>query len=289
VTEPLGGRKVKCRETVIRLSGRTAVMGILNVTPDSFSDGGRYDTSEAAVSRADEMVSGGADIIDIGGESSRPGAGPVDAEEEKCRILPVIEQIAAAHEIPVSVDTRKPGVAEAAVRAGASLINDITGFTDPAMIETAAASGTGIVIMHMQGDPGTMQENPRYDDVVDDIAAFLETRAAACIRAGVQPESIIVDPGIGFGKTVEHNLEILRRAGEFSRLGFPVLIGASRKSFIGKTLGLPVDRRLPADLAVSAVCAMRGIDILRVHDVAETAAALNMVSLLRAGSRDTAA
>jgi dihydropteroate synthase len=254
-------------------------MGILNVTPDSFSDGGEFAGISEAAARAAELADQGADIIDIGGESSRPGAEPVSVQVELSRIIPVIGELAGSGvTVPVSVDTCKPEVARKAVEAGAVIINDIAGFRNPEMIETAAGTGAGIVIMHMQGEPRNMQDEPVYDDVVDDIRAWLEQQAEAAVSGGVNEESIMLDPGIGFGKTVEHNLEILRRVREFKSAGFPVLIGASRKSFIGKTLGLEVGSRLPADIAVTTLCAVSGVDAVRVHAVEENAAACRMVS-----------
>lgn len=259
---------------------RTHIMGILNVTPDSFSDGGLFRNPETAAEHAVLMEKNGADVIDIGGESSRPGADPVTADEEIGRIIPVFERLRDTVDIPLSVDTRNAEVARKALENGASIINDITGFEDPAMIEAAAGSGAGIIIMHMQGRPQTMQDDPCYNDVVADILSFLEERTQKAIRGGVKEQSIMIDPGIGFGKTAMHNIKILNRVSDFRTLGFPVLIGASRKSFIGKTIGLEPGERLPADTAVTAYCTGRGVDMVRVHDVKENAAARNMVRLL---------
>jgi len=267
------GGELACRE-------RTHIMGILNVTPDSFSDGGLFRDPETAAEHALLMEKNGADVIDIGGESSRPGADTVTVDEEISRIIPVFERLQDTAHIPLSVDTRHAEVARKALEAGASIVNDITGFEDPAMIEAAASSGAGVIIMHMQGKPQTMQDNPRYDDVVADILRFLETRAGKAIKGGVKEHSIMVDPGIGFGKTPMHNIEILHKVADFRTLGFPVLIGASRKSFIGKTIGLEPGERLPADTAVTTYCTAQGIDMVRVHDVKENVAARDMARLL---------
>ena len=219
-------------------------------------------------------------MVDIGGESSRPGAAAVTVDEELRRIMPVFERLQGNIGIPVSVDTQHAEVARRALEQGASVINDITGCADPEMAEAAASFKAGVIIMHMQGEPGSMQNDPRYDNVVEDILSFFEKRAAQAVKRGVGEHSIMVDPGIGFGKTVAHNLEILHHISEFSALGFPVLVGASRKSFIGKTLGLDVHERLPADIAVTSFCSCRGADMVRVHDVMQNRAACNMIRLL---------
>lgn len=248
---------------------RTLVMGVLNVTPDSFYDGGRYTQLDAAVQRALQMVEEGADIIDIGGESTRPGSQPVPEEEELRRVLPVIEAIRARVDVPLSIDTTKSRVAERALRAGACLVNDISGLGfDPHMAETIAEHGALCCIMHIQGTPQTMQQNPQYDDVVRDISRYFEQRLALAERAGIPRDRIWLDPGIGFGKTVEHNLDILRRLREFTVFGLPLLIGTSRKSFIGKVLGdLPPEERLEGTAATIAVAIMNGANVVRVHDV----------------------
>ena len=257
------------------------VMGVLNVTPDSFSDGGEYATLPEALARARAMRAEGADLIDVGGESTRPGAEPVDEAAELTRVLPVIEHL-TAEGIPVSIDTRHARVARACVGAGASVINDITGFRDPAMIEVAATCEAGLVVMHMLGDdPATMQDDPHYDDVLAEVTAFLGERAAALQSAGVNPERIAVDPGIGFGKTLEHNLELLRGLPRIVALGYPVLVGASRKRFIGHILGEEDPRRrLAGSLGAAVYAVTRGADIVRVHDVAETARALRVVTAI---------
>lgn len=270
-------RKYRFRAGNRRLELPAAVMGILNVTPDSFSDGGRYLEPERAVERAREMLRNGAEIIDIGGESSRPGSKRIDAEEELSRIIPVIEDIRDETDTIISVDTYKPEVADKALSAGADMINDIYGLRKEGMAETAAEYGAGMVIMHMQGDPENMQNNPHYEDVVGEITGFLRNQAEKAIKAGIAPESIVLDPGIGFGKTVKHNLEIMKELDSFRSLGYPVLIGASRKSFIGKTLDLPVEERLEASLAMAALAVSKGVSIIRAHDVKETVRAVRMV------------
>ncbi len=244
------------------------VMGILNVTPDSFFDGGKHHTMEGALDHALRMIEEGADIIDIGGESTRPYADPVPEEEELRRIVPVIEALRASSDILISVDTYKAGVADAALRAGADIINDISGLTyDDAMAQVVARNDAWVVIMHIKGTPRNMQVDPHYDDVVVEISEFLRLQMDHAVRAGVDPEKIIIDPGIGFGKRVEDNLRILKMLGEFKKLGRPVLIGTSMKSFIGKVAGLPIEERVEGTLASLAVALMNGADILRVHDV----------------------
>jgi dihydropteroate synthase len=250
---------------------RTVVMGILNVTPDSFYDGGRYARAEAAVQRALQMVQDGADIVDIGGESTRPGSQPVPEEEELRRVLPVIEAVRGQVDVPISIDTTKSRVAERALQAGACMVNDISGLGfDPRMAEVVARHGALCCVMHIQGTPQTMQQNPQYEDVVRDISRYFEERLALAERAGIPRENIWLDPGIGFGKTVEHNLEILRRLREFTAFGLPILIGTSRKSFIGKILGdLPPEERLEGTAATVAIAIMNGANAVRVHDVRE--------------------
>ena len=262
--------------------GRVLIMGILNVTPDSFSDGGRFLSPDAAVERALAMEKEGADIIDVGGESARPGADPVPVEEELRRVLPVLERLRGKLRIPISIDTTKAEVAEAALRAGASIVNDISALRfDPAMAPLVAKFGAGLVLMHMLGTPKTMQQAPHYEDVVTEVRDFLAERAQYAQSQGIPREAIAVDPGIGFGKTVEHNLELLRRLPELVELGFPVLVGPSRKSFIGAILGLGVEERLEGTLAACAVAVVRGADILRVHDVKEVRRAADLALHLR--------
>jgi len=258
--------------------GRVAVMGILNITPDSFSDGGVFVSRGCAIQHAHDMVEQGADIIDIGGESTRPGARPVSESEEMERVVPVVEVLAGEIDVPVSVDTSKPGVMRAAVAAGAGLINDVYALRAPGAIEAAAQLGVPVCLMHMQGEPRTMQADPRYADVVAEVRNFLRERVDACTRAGIPRARIIVDPGFGFGKAHEHNLELLRRLNEFSELGLPVLAGLSRKSIIGKAIGLPVERRLHASVALALIAAQNGASVVRVHDVGPTVDALRMWS-----------
>jgi len=262
--------------------GRVLIMGILNVTPDSFSNGGRFLSPDAAVKRALIMEKEGADIIDVGGESSRPGAEPVPVEEELRRVIPVLERLRGKLRIPISIDTTKAEVAEAALRAGASIVNDISALRfDPAMASVVAEFGAGLVLMHMLGTPKTMQQDPHYEDVVREVREFLAERALYAQSQGIPREAIAVDPGIGFGKTVEHNLELLRRLPELVELGFPVLVGPSRKSFIGAILGLGVEERLEGTLVACAVAVVRGADILRVHDVREVRRAADLALHLR--------
>lgn len=246
------------------------IMGVLNVTPDSFSDGGRYLDVDAALEHARELERDGAAILDVGGESTRPGADPVSVEEETRRVVPVIETLAAGGTAAqISVDTIKLPVAEAAVDAGATYVNDVTAFRhDPALAGLVADRGLDCCLMHMIGEPRTMQRDPRYDDVVSEVKAFLEERLEVAVAAGIAEERIQIDPGIGFGKTVEHNLELLRRLDELVTLGFPVLIGMSRKSFLGRITGREVGDRLAATLSANVLAFTKGASVFRVHDVA---------------------
>lgn len=247
---------------------RTIIMGVLNVTPDSFYDGGRYVDVEAALRRAEEMIAEGADVIDVGGESTRPGADPVPEEEELRRVIPVISRIARSVDVPISIDTYKARVAKEALEAGATIVNDITGLhRDPDMAKVAADYGASVVIMHSKGDPKTMQLAPQYEDLIGEVRAYLEEGCERAIRAGVRPDRIWIDPGIGFGKTAEHNLELLRSLREFRTLGFPILVGTSNKSVIGRVLGLPVDDRVEGTAATVAAAIAYGADGVRVHDV----------------------
>jgi dihydropteroate synthase len=251
------------------------LMGVVNVTPDSFSDGGLFLDAEAAIAHGRELAAQGAEILDVGGESTRPGAEAVSAAEEVARVVPVVAGLAGA--ATVSVDTSKVEVAAAALDAGASIVNDVTALRGaPEIGALCAEQGAGLVLMHMRGDPRTMQENPVYDDVVDDVKAFLAERLEAAVAAGVDEERVWIDPGIGFGKTLEHNLELLRRLGELRELGRPFLVGASRKSFIGKIDGSEVDDRLGGTIASSVLAMAEGADVLRVHDVAEAAQAVRV-------------
>ncbi len=264
--------------------GRVTLMGILNVTPDSFSDGGAFSVPERAVEHALAMVEEGADIIDVGGESTRPGAQAVTAAEEIRRVIPVIRVLAQAIPVPVSVDTSKPEVMRAAADAGAGMINDVMALRTAGALETVRELGLPVCLMHMQGEPRSMQRNPTYRDVVGEILAFLRERIDACVAAGIPRDRLIVDPGFGFGKTVEHNLELLRRLPEFGTLQAPVLVGLSRKSLIGAVLGLPVGERLHASVALALCAAQQGAAIVRVHDVRPTREALRMAEAV-AGRR----
>jgi dihydropteroate synthase len=257
-------------------------MGILNVTPDSFSDGGLYLDHDVAVKRGIEMATDGADIIDIGGESTRPGADEVDEAEERRRVIPVIDRLAQEVDIPISIDTTKAAVAEAAMGAGASIINDVSALrSDPRMAEVAWVSGAGVVLMHMLGNPRTMQENPAYDDVVSEVRSALGEWAAKAEAGGIAHQRIAIDPGIGFGKTKEHNLELLASLGSFTETGYPVLAGPSRKSFIGAALGdLPPAERLEGTAATVAWCAANGANIIRVHDVKEMVRVVRMTEAI---------
>jgi dihydropteroate synthase len=251
------------------------VMGILNVTPDSFSDGGKFNDVGAAIAHGRQMAADGAAIIDVGGESTRPGAAPVPEAEELRRIIPVIEALAGDGLI-VSVDTRHAAVMRAAVAAGASMVNDVGALRAPGALEAVAPTRAAVCLMHMQGEPGTMQQAPRYDDVVDEVIAFLAARAHDCEEAGIESERIVVDPGFGFGKTLMHNLELLRALPELAALGYPVLVGLSRKSSLGTIIGRSAGDRLPASLAAALAAIARGAAIVRVHDVRETVDAIKV-------------
>lgn len=259
------------------------VMGVVNVTPDSFSDGGRFFEPAAAVNHAVELWKAGADILDIGGESTRPFASPVDEAEELRRVLPVIEGLAGRVPVPISIDTQKPGVARAAVAAGASIINDVAAWKmDKSMAILLAETGAGYVMMHSQGTPQTMQIAPSYKDVVADVEQFLNVRLQEVVKMGVKPEQVILDPGIGFGKSMEHNLELLAALRRFNKFGRPLLIGVSRKSFIGKLLGVEVDGRLSGALACACWGIHEGVQIVRAHDVPDTVQVLRMTEALMA-------
>ena len=259
------------------------LMGIVNVTPDSFSDGGLFLDPERAVEHGLRLAAEGADILDVGGESTRPGAAAVDAEEELARVAPVLEGLREAG-LPLSIDTSKAEVARAALDGGAEIVNDVTALRfEPELAALCAERGCGVVLMHMQGDPRTMQENPTYDDVVDDVKSFLAERIEFATGEGIVEERIWVDPGIGFGKTAEHNLELLRRLGELRDLGRPIVVGASRKSFIGKLTGRDVTDRVGGTIAANVLAAKAGAEVLRVHDVAEGRQALQVAdAILRA-------
>jgi dihydropteroate synthase len=252
------------------------IMGVVNVTPDSFSDGGLFLDADAAVAHGLRLIGEGADILDIGGESTRPGADPVGEDVELRRVVPVIERLARGGEARLSIDTTKVAVARAAIEAGASLVNDVSALRlDPEMAGLVAETGAGCCLMHMLGEPRTMQEDPRYDDVVSEVKAFLEERLAFAVSEGIDEHSVWLDPGIGFGKTVEHNLELLRRLDEIVAIGRPVVVGTSRKSFLGKLAGgRDEDERLPGTIATNVLALERGASVFRVHDVAPNADAL---------------
>ena len=264
------------------------VMGVINVTPDSFSDGGCFVNPERAVARALEMAGEGAALLDVGGESTRPGATPVGAREELARVIEVIEALVAAGAPAVSIDTTKPEVMVAAAAAGAELINDVKALAEPGALEVAAASGCAVCLMHMQGEPRTMQAAPAYDDVVEEVYAFLAARIEACLAAGIGLERIVIDPGFGFGKALTHNLVLMKHLGRFTRLGVPVLVGVSRKSMLGAVTGRPVDERLAAGLAMATLAVCAGARIIRSHDVAATLDAVKMTgAVLAARDRGT--
>ncbi len=267
-----------CADKALDLS-RPVVMGVVNVTPDSFSDGGRFFAVESAVAHGLRLADEGAAIIDVGGESTRPGAAPVPPEEEIRRVLPVVEGIRqAAPEVIISVDTSKPEVIREVAAAGAGLLNDVRAFQEPGALEAAAASGCALCLMHMQGDPRTMQRAPSYVDVVKEVKAFLLARAQACRAAGVAPQRLTIDPGFGFGKTLEHNLELLRHLRELASGEWPVLVGLSRKSIVGTLTGRAAGERIHGSVALAVIAALNGARIIRAHDVAATVDALKVVA-----------
>ncbi|WP_129778965.1 dihydropteroate synthase [Peristeroidobacter soli] len=273
--------QLRCGTHTLDLS-HPIVMGILNVTPDSFSDGGRFIDVSRAVDHALRMIEQGAGMIDVGGESTRPGAADVSEAEEIRRVVPVIEALVARTSIPLSIDTSKAAVMSAAVAAGASLINDVRALQEPGALDAAARTDAAVCLMHMQGQPRTMQHEPRYDDVVGEVTAFLEQRAEACQAAGIGRDRLVLDPGIGFGKRLEHNLALLAHLPELGRSGLPLLVGVSRKSMFQALLGRPVEQRLAGGLAVATAAVLAGAGILRVHDVAETVDAVKVAQALRA-------
>lgn len=257
---------------------RPHVMGIVNVTPDSFSDGGRYASSQLALEHAMQLVAAGADILDIGGESTRPNAVPVSLDEELSRVIPVIERLAKEVDVPLSIDTYKPQVMREAVNAGAAIINDVRGLQEPGAMEVAAEGNAGVCLMHMKGVPQTMQQDPVYEDVVQEVKSFLLERMQATLAAGITAERIVLDPGFGFGKRTVHNIALLNALPELLELGRPLLVGLSRKSVLGQIIGSDVDQRLHASLAASVISAMKGGRIIRVHDVKATVDALKVVN-----------
>ena len=258
------------------------VMGILNVTPDSFSDGGRWQAVDGALAHAAQMLADGAAIIDVGGESTRPGAASVAEQEELERVIPVIERLKARLDCVVSIDTTKPAVMRAAVAAGAEIINDVNALRAEGAMESAAASGAAVCLMHMQGTPRSMQQAPSYTDVVAEVKALLAERVAACIAQGIAAEKLLLDPGIGFGKTLEHNLSLLANLDAFHSLGCPLLLGASRKSMFQKLLGLPVEERLIPSVVVAALAASQGVQVIRAHDVPQTVQAIRTAAAIAA-------
>jgi len=278
-----------CRDREIDLGHRTLVMGVVNITPDSFSDGGRYAAPAPALAHARQLLDEGADLVDLGGESTRPGSHPVPADEQWRRIGPVVETLAREGRALISVDTSSASVAERALLAGAHVVNDVTALGDPAMAAVIAAAGAGLVLMHMRGRPADMQRDARYDDAPAEVATFLGDRLAAAASAGIARDRVALDPGIGFGKTVRHNLELLARLETLVALDRPVLVGASRKSFIGQILDLPVDQRLEGSLASAAVAVFLGARIVRAHDVAATVRAVRVAVALREARRPTRA
>jgi dihydropteroate synthase len=278
-----------CRGRTFDLEARPLVMGVVNVTPDSFSDGGRFLDASLAVAHARRLLEDGADLLDLGAESTRPGAEPVPADEQWRRLGPVITELAAEGGACLSVDTASADVAERALEAGVQVVNDVTAFGDPRMAGVVAAAGAGVVLMHMQGNPRTMQQAPRYGDVAAEVRAWLAERVASAVNAGIAADTIAVDPGIGFGKALEHNLQLIARLDEIAALGRPVLLGASRKSFLGRLLAAEVDERLEGSLAAAAVGVYAGADIVRTHDVSATVRAVVVAAALRAARRVTVA
>ena len=284
VTQYSAGPVLECAGRRLDLS-RPVVMGIINVTPDSFSDGatlyrGSNLDIERAMTRAREMVASGAAILDIGGESTRPGASPVSVNEEMDRVLPLVARIAAELETVISVDTSTPVLMREAANAGAGLLNDVRALTREGALETAAAANVPICLMHMQGEPGSMQVAPHYDDVVEDVCEYLQSRIACCERQGIARNRLLLDPGFGFGKSVTHNLKLLRELPRLAAIGLPLVVSLSRKSLIGKLLGREVGQRLPASLALAVLAAQRGAAVIRTHDVAATVDAVSMLMAL---------
>jgi len=273
-------QRLLCGRRWLDLS-RPQVMGILNVTPDSFSDGGRFNRLDDALRQAEAMQTAGAALIDVGGESTRPGAAPVSPQQELERVAPVIEAISQRLDVLISVDTSTPEVMREAARLGASLINDVRALRREGALQTAAQSGLAVCLMHMQGEPRNMQDHPHYDDLLGEIKAFLKERVSACLSVGITHERLVIDPGIGFAKTLSHNLSLLKHLKLLHGLGLPLLVGASRKSLIGQTLGREVDGRLYGSLALAALSVMKGAAIVRVHDVPETIDVLRMLDAVQ--------
>jgi len=272
--------QLQLKTRVLDLSA-PVVMGVLNVTPDSFSDGGRYTSADTALAQARRMLEEGAAIIDVGGESTRPGAEPVPEAEELARVLPVIERIASELGCVISIDTMKPGVMRAACAAGAELVNDVMALRTPGALEAVRDAGAAVCLMHMQGEPRTMQQAPQYGDVVQDVRAFLGARIEACVKAGIGAARIVIDPGFGFGKTLAHNLKLLGALGEIATLGPPLLVGVSRKGMFGQLLDRPAGERLAGGVAAAALAAWQGARIVRTHDVRATMDALKVTAAVR--------
>ncbi len=272
--------RLPCGNRVLDLS-RTHVMGILNVTPDSFSDGGRFSQHDEALRHAEAMVAAGATLIDVGGESTRPGARPVSVTEELERVAPMVEAIHRHLDVVVSVDTSTPAVMREAARLGAGLINDVRALERDWALDAAAATGLPVCLMHMRGEPGTMQDDPHYENVTQDVARYLQQRMVACADAGIEADRIVLDPGFGFAKTLAHNLSLFKHLEALHRLGRPLLVGVSRKSMIGLTLERPVDERLYGSLALAALAVTKGARILRVHDVAQTVDVVRMIAAVQ--------
>jgi dihydropteroate synthase len=270
------------RDRRVTIGSRPLVMGIVNVTPDSFSDGGQFASTPAAIEHGLRLAGEGADFLDIGGESSRPGSQRISPEEELARVIPVVRGLVAKTDVPISVDTTKADVASSALEAGASIINDITaGLGDAGMINVVREFEAGVILMHMQGTPETMQDNPTYDNVLEEVRAFLEARIQACTDVGIDPKRIVIDPGIGFGKTLEHNLTLLRDLGELAAIELPVVLGVSRKGLLGQITGRPRGERLASSLSAVCYCATLGAaHILRVHDVAPTVDAVKVIGAI---------
>ena len=276
---------MKTRHGTIALGQRTLLMGIINVTPDSFYDGGRRLDADRAIADGLALIQEGADIIDIGGESTRPGARPVPEQEELERVLPVIRGLRSVTKVPISIDTYKASVAQEALHEGADIVNDVSALRfDAEMAALAAAEKVPVVLMHMLGTPRTMQSEPRYDDVLREVIDFLAGRIQFATQAGIESQNIIIDPGIGFGKTLDHNLALLRGLSAFGALGQPLLVGASRKAFIGRILGTEADQRLEGSLAAAVAAVMGGAEIVRVHDVKETRRAIRVADAIRSGT-----
>lgn len=272
---------------IIECESRTLVMGILNITPDSFSDGGRFFDPEIAVAAGIEMARDGADLLDVGGESTRPGSDPVPLETELDRVVPVIKRLAAEVSVPLSVDTRKSEVATRALEAGATIVNDVTAGSDPTMFEVVREAGAGMVLMHMRGEPKSMQQLTDYEDVVQDVKAYLQSRIEAAEAAGIDRERLAIDPGLGFAKTTEQSLLLMKEIGEFAELSRPLLVGPSRKSFVGDVLGTDVRERMEGTAGAVAWLAAHGAHVVRVHDVKEMVRAVRVVDAIRwAGGRE---